>query len=89
METQQPLKLQVIFTRTMVAALITDWLQTKVPPRMISKRYVTVVCDAHSSLCECCVLSNLKHFAACAWLVQAAACLGLSSQGGKCRPVIH
>ena len=34
----------------MVAALITDWLQTKVPPRMISKRYVTVVCGAHSAL---------------------------------------
>ena len=47
----------------MVAALITDWLQTKVPPRMISKRYVTEVCGAHSSLCECFVLSNLKHFA--------------------------
>ena len=42
METQQPLKLQVIFTRTMVAPLIANWLQTKVPPRMISKRYVTV-----------------------------------------------
>ena len=66
METQQPLKLQVIFTRTMVAALIANWLQTKVPPRMISKRYVTV--SVRGSLGECFVLSNLKHFAPCALL---------------------